>query len=79
MATELPWLESKPWYTSRAVWGGIGAMLAGVGPLLGLQIDAGGFTETAIGIASLISGALAIWGRWKAERPVRFAKKQDEA
>lgn len=64
----------KAWYTSRTVWGGIGAMLAGIGPLFGLHVDSDGFVELAISIVSLISGAVAIWGRLKANSPIYFTR-----
>lgn len=62
-------MEEKPWYQSKAVWGGIAAAIAGLLGLLGYTV-APEFVDSAasigVAIASLVGGALAIFGRVKA-------------
>ena len=70
-------MDSKPWYLSRGVWGGIVAAVAGVLALLGRSLPAdavGPLTDDVMriveGLAAVIGGALAIYGRVKAQTPV---------
>ena len=61
----------KPWYESRAVWGGVVAALAGVAALFGLQLDEPALVEALTAVGGLVGGALAIYGRVKADAPIR--------
>ena len=63
----------KHWYFSKAVWGGIIAVLAGLAGLFGFDLDAdtqSKLAEHAVAIASAVGGALAIYGRVKADKKV---------
>ena len=64
-------LSPKPWYLSRAVWGGIIAAGSALAGLVGLEVDQGAALEIALQVSALIGGALAIWGRVRATRPIR--------
>lgn len=66
----------KPALASKAVWGGIVAVVAGLLPVLGpsLGLDAAGqqqVLETLAALGGVIGGALAIWGRIAARVPIR--------
>jgi len=72
--------NNEPWYQSRVTWGAIIAGVAGVAGLLGYSFDAEdqafwvdnisqGIT-LATSIASLLGGAIAWYGRWKAKKPL---------
>jgi hypothetical protein len=65
--------ESKPWYASSGVWGGVIAVLAAVLGLLGYSIGAedqvalAGYVAT---IGSVVGGLLAIIGRVRASKKI---------
>jgi hypothetical protein len=65
--------DNKSLFASKAVWGGAVAILAGVASLLGYTVDPAAQTsivELATGVASLVGGALAVWGRIKATKRI---------
>ena len=54
------------WWQSKTLWGSIIAMLAGVATMAGLQLDAAlqdQLAELIVGLANLIGGGLAWYGR----------------
>jgi len=66
----------KPALASKAVWGGIVAVVAAllpvVGPALGLDATGQGHVlETVAAIGCVIGGLVAIWGRLSARTPIR--------
>ena len=66
--------EVKGWYASKAVWGGIVAVGAGVAGVLGYTIapaDQEQIVLAATGIASIIGGIAAVYGRVKASKAVK--------
>lgn len=65
--------DTKPWWQSTAVWGGIIAGLAGLAGLFGYQIDQVLQTDATAwvaGLAAAVGGFFAIWGRIKASKKV---------
>jgi hypothetical protein len=65
--------DPKPALTSRAVWGGVVAILAGGAGLLGYAVspeDAGALTDLISSGAAVIGGMLAIIGRIRATRRI---------
>ena len=59
-------IESKPWYASTAVWGGL---LAALSPLIGLagyEVDAGQAADILAAVGAVIGGAFAVYGRVRA-------------
>ena len=65
--------DSKSWYKSKTVWGGLVALAGGLASLFGLETDAASseaaasaLTDMAIAIGSLV----AIVGRFQAQRPI---------
>ena len=62
----------KSWWTSRTIWGGLTALVAGLSGagLITVQ-DQADLTQVATAGASVLGGLLAIWGRWTATRSLR--------
>lgn len=61
----------KKWYQSKAVWGGIIALLAAIAGAFGFSVgaeDQSGLVDAALSVAGAIGGVLAIYGRVKAEK-----------
>ena len=66
--------ESKAWYASKTVWGGIVAVGAGVAGVFGFTVapaDQEQIVLAATGIAGIIGGLISIWGRVKASKSVK--------
>lgn len=65
--------NAEPWYRSRVTWG---AIVAGIAPLAGLfgtalspdQQD--GAVQALVAAGTLAGAGLALWGRWRARRPI---------
>jgi hypothetical protein len=65
--------NDKPWYASRAIWGGLIALAASLVGLLGYTIspaDQAAIADLVLPIASGIGGGLAIVGRIRATRRI---------
>lgn len=57
---------STLWYQSKTLWGSIIAMLAGIATMAGLNLDAtlqDQLAELVVGLANLIGGGMAWYGR----------------
>lgn len=66
--------ESKGWYASKAVWGGIVAVGASVAGVFGYSIapaDQEQIVLAATGVAGIIGGLVSIYGRIKATKAVK--------
>ncbi|MCK5296456.1 MAG: hypothetical protein KAJ75_06175 [Alphaproteobacteria bacterium] len=66
-------IDTKPWWKSQGVWGGIIAVAAGIGGLFGYSIsgaDQASIAEAGIGIASAVGGLVAIIGRISASKNI---------
>ena len=63
--------QSKQWFASKTVWGGIAAILSGISQLA-LMFEQRSFSpsEISTAMASIIGGAATIYGRMKAEEPI---------
>jgi hypothetical protein len=65
--------EAKTWYRSKTIWGGIVALAAAVGGLVGLDVDAeqgSALTLAFTQAASAIGAIVAIIGRLEAVKPI---------
>lgn len=61
--------DTKAWWQSRGVWGSLVAMGAGAVSVTGINLDASiqaELTDILIAGATLIGGAVALYGRVKA-------------
>jgi hypothetical protein len=58
-----PMNDTKPWYESIAVWGGLIACLSPLLRLLGYEVDTVQATDLLTECGSLVGGVLAIVGR----------------
>lgn len=69
--------ESKPWWASKTVWGGLIAVLASLAAAFGFDIgpaDQEAIVASVVSIAGAVGGLLAVYGRVKADRKVGKAK-----
>lgn len=67
-------MDSKFWWQSRAVWGGVIAILAGIAPLVGVVIDPDtqhALIESLTGLCAAVGGLLALVGRLRASTTVQ--------
>lgn len=67
---------TKVWWQSKTVWGSIVALLAGVATLAGVNLDAtlqDQLAELIVGVANIAGGAIAWYGRVKAEGALSWA------
>ena len=67
-------MDNKSWYTSKAVWGGLIAIGAAVAGGFGVVIDTdtqGQMADLIVVGVGAIGGLLAIYGRIKAEKPIK--------
>lgn len=65
--------NNEPWYASRVTLGAILAAAAGVLGLFGYAFPAevqGKVIELIIALGPVIGGALALYGRWAARKPI---------
>lgn len=65
--------NSKAWYQSKAVWGGLIAMLASVLQARGLEVSPvaqGDLAETGMSLVGAVGGLLAIYGRLSAKTSI---------
>lgn len=60
----------KPWFASKAIWGGIASLIAGVGLILGIDINQVELTEALLAAGSTIGGLVAIVGRYVANKTI---------
>lgn len=58
-------LLAVPWWQSRAMLGSVATIIASLAGLFGMIIDVGALTEVLLSLATVISGALALYGTWK--------------
>jgi hypothetical protein len=61
---------TKVWWQSKTVWGSIVSLLAGVATLAGVKLDAtlqDQLAELVVGIVNIVGGAIAWYGRVKAQ------------
>ena len=66
--------DEKTWYQSKAVWGGVVAVVAAVAGYFGLPLgeaDQAALVDAALAVAGAVGGILAIYGRVTAEKQVR--------
>ena len=65
--------NSKAWYQSKAVWGGLIAMLASVLQARGLEVSPvaqGDLAEAGMSLVGAVGGLLAIYGRLSAKTSI---------
>lgn len=65
--------NAEPWYQSRVTWGALVSIGTGLATLAGFAV-APEDAELIIGIGmasgTLVGGAITLWGRWKAKKPI---------
>ncbi|MBF8271569.1 MAG: hypothetical protein HW380_674 [Magnetococcales bacterium] len=68
-------MNEKHWYQSRTIWGAVLLIVSRIAPSLGLEIDPGSLGDIAGAIVDLAGAGMVVYGRAKAERPIRFKAK----
>lgn len=66
--------ETKPWYMSKTVWGGLIAVAAGAAGAFGYTIapdDQAQIVDAVVAVATVVGGLLAVFGRVKASKAVK--------
>lgn len=66
--------ETKSWYMSKTVWGGLIAVAAGAAGAFGYTVapdDQAQIVEAIVAIATVCGGLLAVFGRVKASKAVK--------
>ncbi len=66
-------MDTKQWWESKTVWGGLIAVGAAVAGAFGVTVDGAAqneIAEYAVAIAGAIGGLLAIYGRIKAGKTI---------
>jgi hypothetical protein len=53
---------AKPWWTHRALLGGLATVLASVAAIAGLEVDSGQLSEILVAAVTAVTGALSVWG-----------------
>jgi hypothetical protein len=64
---------TKPWYASAGVWGALVTLASSVLALLKVEVDPqvlGHVREGVLALATLVGGAVALWGRVRATRRI---------
>jgi len=67
-------MDSKAWYTSKTVWGGLIAVGAAIAGGFGIVIDAdtqNDIADLAVVAVGAVGGLLAIVGRVKANKAIK--------
>ena len=67
-------MDSKYWWQSRAVWGGVIAIVAGIGPLVGVVLEPdtqNALIECLTGLFAAVGGLLALIGRLQASTTIQ--------
>ena len=67
-------MEGKSWYTSKSIVGGYVATVCGVIQLFGVVLtpdDQATITAAVVGVATAVGGIMAVYGRYKASRPIK--------
>lgn len=71
----MPWFDDpKHPLRSRTVWGGLVVVLLGLLQLFDVvvDVDPATVTEVAVGAVNTVAGAVTIYGRIMAKRPVKL-------
>jgi uncharacterized membrane protein HdeD (DUF308 family) len=67
-------MEGKAWYMSKSIVGGYVATICGVVQLFGVVLtpdDQATITAAVVGVATAVGGILAVYGRYKATKPIK--------
>lgn len=65
--------NNEPWYKSRVTWGAIVSIATGLLGAFGVAtdwIDPDQAIALGMALGSTVGGAIALYGRWKARKPI---------
>lgn len=66
-------VNDEPWYKSRVTWGAIVTVTTGLLGALGVAtdwMDTQELTQFGLTIGTVVGGAITLYGRWKAKKPI---------
>ena len=66
--------DSKPWYLSRGVIGPLVAAVCSLAAIAGWSLDPEEWTEILLALVVLVGSVIGIWGRIRANRPIRVLR-----
>lgn len=61
---------AAPWWTSRAIWGALGGLVAGVLGVVGWTVDAEQLSALLTALGTVIAAAMALYGSIKRKAPI---------
>lgn len=79
LALSLRDADPKPWWRSRGILGALAVIIAQIAALAGVTLDADLLTVALVDAAALVGGAAALWGRVRAEQPIRPLRRRKRA
>ena len=62
--------ETKRARSSVGVWGAVAVLLSVALNAAGIDVDTGQITEWLLAGVAFVGGAVALWGRWKADKQI---------
>ncbi len=68
-------ISGKSWWQSRTIIGAVIVLLASFAGIFGWSVDSDATTEIALQVASVVGAVLAIYGRVRAEQPIRRVRR----
>lgn len=66
--------ETKSIFASKGFWGGVMALLAGIGGIFGYVLapdDQAALVEIITAVIASVGGVTAIWGRFRATKQIK--------
>ena len=64
-------MNEKEWYLSKAVWGGIIAIVAGISAAFGYDVDVVSQEQIVTQVVAVVGGGLALYGRIKSTTKIK--------
>lgn len=56
-------MNEKPWYLSRAIWGAVISIIAGIAATFGYNVDVASQEQIAAQVVAMGGAGLALYGR----------------
>lgn len=63
-------VNTKAWYTSKAMWASIAVIVVAAAAAAGVQLDVGAVSQELMDITAAVGGALALYGRFHATQRI---------
>ena len=66
--------DSKPWYTSRTIYGAVASIIGGMAMFVGIEFDVthwGALTDALVAVGTIVGGIIAVAGRTVADKRIK--------